>query len=309
MSIVTIQMIVSNTSKGHESNHGPIITDNSSGEILCGSCGLVLIEKVEDMGNEQRIYDPEHYMSNSRTGAWSTLTIHDRGLSTVIDPKNKDASGNPIFGPMKNTMGRLRLWDSHSKSRSADRSMRSALQMLDTVKTKLDISDAVTERAAYFYRKAVLRKLTRGRNINGLILSALYAACRESNVPRTIQDIANSGNVNTKFLSRHYRLLARELDLNLESFAPSNFVSRLASISGLSEKTSRDALYILRQAKEKRITAGKNPVAFAAAALYLSALMNVEQKSQKKISDSCGISSVTIRNISMLLRKKLGINA
>ena len=301
-------MIVNDIPGGHEEGHGPIITDNSSGEILCGSCGLVLVEKVEDMGSESSTADPERYMANSRTGSRSTLTMHDRGLSTVIDSKNKDASGKPIFGQMKNTMGRLRLWDSHSKSRSSDRSLRSALLILDTVKTKLDISDSVAERAAYFYRKAVSKKLTRGRNINGLILSAIYAACREANVPRTLQDVADAGNINTKFLSRHFRLLVRELDLRLESFAPSDFVSKLASVSGLSQKTSRDALDLLHRAEEKGITAGKNPIALAAATLYLSALINAEEKSQQSISDSCGISSVTVRNISTLLKKKLGID-
>jgi len=301
-------MIVDDITSGHDERHGPIITDNTSGEILCGSCGLVLVEKVEDSGNESSTMDPGQYMANSRTGSRSTLTMHDRGLSTMIDSKNKDAGGKPIFGQMKSTMSRLRLWDSHSKARSSDRTLRTAFLTLSTVKTKLDISDAVAERAAYFYRKAVSMKLTRGRNINGLILSAIYAACREANVPRTLHDVASAGNINTKFLSRHFRLLVRELDLKLESFEPSDFVSKLASVSGLSQKTSRDALNMLHQAKEKGIIAGKNPIAVAAATLYLSALINMEQKSQQKISDSCGISSVTVRNIATLLRKKLGIS-
>lgn len=302
-------MIVNNKKIEHNAEHGPIITDSASGEILCSTCGLVLIEKIEDLGNEQRSSDPDQYMANSRTGAKSTLAVHDRGLSTIIDYKNKDANGNLIFGEMKNTMGRLRIWDSRSKSKSAERSMRSAFVILDTVKTKLELSDVVVERAAYFYRKAVSKKLTRGRNINGLILSAVYAACREANVPRTLHDIAKAGNVPSKFLSKHYRLLASELDLRLESFEPSDFVSRLVSISGLGTKTGRTALNILQQAKDKGITAGKNPIAVAAAALYLSALINTEKTSQQKMSDSWGISTVTIRNIAVLLRKKLGINA
>jgi len=310
--IVTIQMIVGNTRSKHGEygrEHGPIITDNTSGEILCGSCGLVLVEKVEDLGNDQRTIDPDQYAKNSRTGGASTLAMHDRGLSTIIDYKNTDAKGQPILGYMKNTLGRLRIWDSRSKSNSADRSLRSAFLILDTVKTKLDISDSVVERAAYFYRKAVLRKLTRGRSISGFILAAIYAACREANVPRSLQSVADSGNVNTKFLSRYYRLLASELNLNFESFDPSDFVSKLANASGLGEKTSRDALNILLKAKEKRLTAGKSPLALAASALYLAALANHEQKSQTKIADSCGISSVTIRSISVFLRKKLEIDA
>ena len=307
MSILTILMIAYD--KKHSVDHGPIITDSDSGEVFCGGCGLVLKERVEDMGNESRTSDLQQYLNNSRTGAWSTLTIHDRGLSTIIDKSNRDAMGNPIHGDMKNTMGRLRIWDSHSKSRSADRSLRTAFQLLDTIKRKMELSDAIAERAAYFYRKAVAMKLTRGRNINGLVLSALYAACREANVPRTLQDIADAGNVNTKFLSRHYRILAQRLELNFETFEPKNFVSKIVSALDMSQKTGRDAIELLRRAKEKRITAGKNPVALAAASLYLASVANAEQKSQKKISTSAGVSCVTIRNLSTFLRKKLAVVA
>lgn len=283
--------------------HGPLVTDSIRGEILCGSCGLVLRDKVEDSGPEQRSFTLEQYSERSRTGLGSALSIDDKGLSTVIGPQNKDAAGNSISTYMKYTFNRLRTWDSRSKTDTTERSLRSAFVILNTVKSKLDLSDAIIERAAYLYRKALAKKITQGRTIAGIMLASLYAACRETNAPRTLQDIASAGNITVKDLSRHYRVLFNTLGLRLESYNSTDFVSRIASTVGLNEKTKREALDILFKAKEKGITDGKNPLSLASAALYLSCIINEEKATQKDLASASGISSVTIRNVAKIIRK------
>ena len=52
---------------------------------------------------------------------------------------------------------------------------------------------------------------------------------------------------------------------------------------------------------------GKNPVAQAAACLYLSCIFNDENLSQRKFSEISGISSVTIRCRIAALRKSLNL--
>ena len=193
----------------HDSTHGPVVTDDIKGEIFCGRCGLVLVEKIVDQSNDQRGFDVAQYMEKSRTGSGSTLAMHDMGLATMIDTKNKDATGNSLSGYMKNTFSRLRLWDRRSKSQSTDRNLRSAFVILSSMKAKLDISEPVSERAAYLYRKALAKKITRGRSIAGLMLASIYAACREANAPRTLQDISGAGNISVKEISRHYRTLIK----------------------------------------------------------------------------------------------------
>ena len=291
------------------SSHGPLITDSIRGEILCASCGSVLADKVEDSGPEQRSFTMDDYTQNSRTGLASTLSIHDKGLSTVIGNADKDASGNSISSYMKYAFNRLRTWDSRSKSNSSDRNLRSAFVIMSSVQSKLEISDTVIERAAYLYRKALTKNIIRGRTISGMILSALYVACRESNVPRTLQDVASAGNVSFKDLSRHYRILVKSLDLHVESFNPLEFVSKIGTSVGLSEKAKRDALDILHRAHEKGITDGKNPVSLAATAVFLSGVINEEKITQNSIAKASGVSSVTIRNVARTLRKQLGMDA
>jgi transcription initiation factor TFIIB len=322
MFIVTIQMIVSKSNKQElvlESNgtksictqkngiHGPVVTDSIRGEVLCGNCGAVLADKVEDLGSEQRPFTMEDYSNSSRTGLASTLSIHDKGLATMIGTANKDASGNSISSHMKYTFNRLRTWDGRSKSNSKERNLRSAFVTLGAIQSKLDISDSVIERTAYLYRRALTKNVIQGRTISGMISAALYVACRESNVPRTLQDIADAGNISFKNLSRHYRVFVNVLGLQIESYSPSDFVSKIGTAVGLSEKAKRDALDILYKSKEKGLTSGKNPVSLAATAIFLSGLMNKENITQDKISISAGISSVTIRNIAKVIKKSLMI--
>jgi transcription initiation factor TFIIB len=141
-----------------------------------------------------------------------------------------------------------------------------------------------------------------------MVLSALYISCREANVPRTLHDIANTGNVSFKNLSRHYRIFVKALDLQVDSFNPSEFVSKIGTTVGLSEKAKRDALGILHNARKLGITDGKSPLSLAATAIFLSGVLNKEKIVQDKIASASGVSTVTIRNNTRILRKKLGID-
>lgn len=278
-----------------------VVTDNDTGEVICSKCGSVLAEKTESFGPEHYVHTPEQHMDRSRSGGRTTLAIDDMGLSTVIGTKNEDSTGKSLTYDMKNTFNRLRMWDSRSKSRSVERSLRSAFILLNTIKEKLAVPDTVVEKTAYLYRKALAKKLTRGRNISALVSAALYVSCKEANIPRTLNDIANAANVKVNDVSKHLRLLVESLDLRLPSYDSSDFVSRIASSVGIGERTQRGALVILTRAKEKGLVEGKNPIAMAATSLYLASVMNKENKTQREIARASGISEVTIRSRTRLL--------
>jgi transcription initiation factor TFIIB len=276
---------------------GPMVTDNTTGEMFCGGCGFVLTERVEESGPEWRSFSKEEHEDRSRTGTPTSLAMHDMGLATIIGPADKDASGKPLSASMKSTIERLRTWDSRSQvHEQVDRNFRQAFSELDRLKDKLALSDAVIEKTAYIYRKALDKGLVRGRSIPGLVAAALYAACRDTETPRTLTDVANGINIKRKDVARCYRLLLRELDLKMPVVDPIKCVARIASKAGLSEKTKRRALQILKDAAEIEISAGKDPMGLAAAALYLSCVMNGENKTQKDVAQAAGVTEVTIRN-------------
>jgi len=235
----------------------------------------------------------------------TSLTMHDKGLSTVIG-NNVDSSGHPLSSRTKLTFGRLRVWDKRSKSRTTS-ALSKAFTLLNGMKTKLAIPDNVVEEAAYIYRKAASAKLTRGRTMASLVAAALYAACRETNTPRTLDDIAEAGNIERRALSRDLRTLIQKFDLKLEQYNTASFIVKISNNLNLKEKTKRDALSILKRSQGEKITSGKHPVAVAAASLYLACIINGEKLSQKKFANVAGVSDVTIRTRANLIKKTLGL--
>lgn len=276
---------------------GPLVTDNATGEMSCSSCGFVVSERIEELGPEWRAFSKEEHEDRSRTGIPTSLAMHDMGLSTTISPIDKDASGKPLSPYVRSTIERLRTWDSRSQVHEPlDRNFRQAFSELDRLKDKLAVGANVIEKAAYIYRKALEKGLVRGRSISALVAAALYAACRDTETPRTLKDIANASNIKKKDVARCYRLLIRELDLQMPVVDPIKCVSRIASKAGLSEKTKRVAIDILKRAEEAKISAGKDPMGLAAAALYVACVMHGENKTQKDVAEAAGVTEVTIRN-------------
>jgi len=274
-----------------------MLTDNVTGERFCGKCGFVISETTQDTGPEWRSFSKEGGADPTRTGAPTTLAMHDRGLATIINPMNRDASGKPLTSAMKSTIERLRTWDSRSKvNASSDKNLRQALSQLATLKDKLSLNDAGIEKASYIYRKALEKGLVRGRSISALIAAALYAACRDTETPRTLKDVADAGNIKKKDISRCYRILHKELDLKMPVVNPIQCIARIASKLGISEKTKRYAAKVLQIAQEHEESAGKDPMGLAAAALYLSCVKNNEDMTQRDIAEASNVTEVTIRN-------------
>lgn len=276
------------------------VFDSSNGEIVCGNCGFVLKEKSEEVGYGWRAFSPEEREQRSHTGAPSTLSKHDIGLSTVIGYGSRDAAGKTLPSATQSTIYRMRTWDRRSMvHKSSDRNLSIALSELSRLADRLNVSDFVVEHAAYTYRKALERGLIRGRSISGMISASLYEACRNTNTPRTLKDVASIVNMKKKDLAKYYRLLVRELNLVILLVDPIKCVSRIASRVRLSEKTQRKAFEILNAVKESKTSAGKDPMGLAASALYLASTMTGEKNqivTQKDIAEAAGVTEVTIRN-------------
>ncbi len=274
-----------------------LLTDEDTGEQFCGKCGYVVTEKIQATGPEWRSFQKDGGSDPTRTGAPSSLTIHDMGLSTVINPQNRDATGKPLTASMKSTIERHRTWDNRSQVHEpVDRNLRQALSELNKLKDKVAISANVLEKAAYLYRKALEKKFVRGRSISAMIAASLYAACRDTETPRTLKDIADAANVKRKDISRCYRLLHNELDLKMPVVDSVQCIARISSKLKISEKTKRYAIKVLKDAQDRKESAGKDPMGLAATALYLSCVQNGVSITQRDLAEAAGVTEVTIRN-------------
>lgn len=294
---ITYMAIEDNSESCDRCRSSALVTDIESGETFCSKCGYVVTEKIQASGPEWRTFAQDDRGNKARAGAPTSLSMYDMGLATVINPANKDASGRPLTNSMKNTIDRLRTWDNRSQVHEPmDRNFRQAFGELNRLKDKLALSDAVIEKAAYIYRKALDKGLVRGRSISALMASSLFAACRNTRTARNIKDVEAASNVKRKDIARCYRLLLKELDLRMPVPDPIQCVARIASRIGVSEKTKRYAIQVLQLAQTKEISAGKDPMGLAAAALYLASVNNEEKLTQKDIAVAASVTEVTIRN-------------
>lgn len=285
-----------------------IVTDEESGELVCRMCGYVLTERMEDSGPEHRNFQDGE--DRSRTGSATSLSRHDRGLATIINPVNKDATGKRLQSSMMHTMDRLRLWDSRSQSHKAtDRNLRQAFDELRRLKDKLGLSEAIIEKTAYIYRKAIDKKIIKGRSISALLAASLYAACRDTETLRTLVQVQKASNIQRKQITKCYRKLVEVLDLKFPVVNTVNCIPPIANKLGMSEKTKRYAIQLLDDYQKKINLSGKNPIGIAASVLYLACIKTGEYFSQKQIAKAASITEVTIRVRGAEIKKILSLSA
>ena len=289
------------------SNH--LSRDYSRAELVCHECGLVIDEDLIDHGPEWRAFDNEQREKRARTGAPMTYTIHDKGLSTMISWQNRDAYGKSIPTRNRAQLFRLRKWQTRTRiSNATERNLAVALSSLDRLASGLSLPRTVRETAAMIYRKAALKNLIRGRSVEGVSAAALYAACRQCHVPRTLDEISNIAHMSRKEIGRNYRYVSRELGLKLMPTTPQDYISRFCSELKLSADVQAKTMDILKEAAKKELTSGRGPTGIAAASLYIASVLCGERRTQREVSEVTGVTEVTIRNRYKELSEKLDID-
>jgi transcription initiation factor TFIIB len=278
-----------------------LVADPSSGELVCNICGLVVQEKME----EDRKFQFDSGNSNPMKAEYSSLASFHMGLSTNMGKTNRDARGQILEPSIHSSIRRLRDWDYRIRLQdSKDINMKRAFSLLYTLSSKLNLSDATIEKAAYIYRKALVNQMTRGRSIEPLITAAVYIAMRESLSSRSLKEIAYISNIRLKTLAKTVRLLASELDILIPAADLYRCVTKVGNTAGLSEKTKREACKLISNLKSTEYSAGKKPLGLAATLLYVSSTNNEEHISQREIAKAAEITQVTIRSRLRDLRAK-----
>ena len=277
-------------------NSKAVVFDAENSEVVCSECGMVIQDNIESLSPEWRAYSNDDLASKSRTGMPTSLAFHDMGLSTFISYSNVDANGAVISPEQLSKVQRMRRWNKiSSNNRSYHRNLKNAFAVLSVIKDKLSLSDALIEKSAYNYRKALDKHIIKGRSIRALVVASVYAACRELNVPRTLDEIADTANTDPIFAGKCYRLLVRYMKLHLPVIDSNAYLAKIANKARVSEITYRRGLEMLSAIKENPISHGKDPNALAVAVLYAACLKEGDKVSQAQIAVAGDTSIVTLR--------------
>jgi transcription initiation factor TFIIB len=288
---------------------GTLRENEQQGEIVCEDCGLVAEDEAIDHGPEWRAFDAGERDEKSRVGAPTTNMMHDKGLSTNIGWQDKDANGTPLSSSQRKKMHRLRKWDERFRTQnSQDRNLKQALSEITRMASALGLIDQAEETAGVLYRRCQEEDLIRGRSIEGMATACLYAAARQCNTPRTLEEVYPVSRVyndskdddgdNSNEIDRSYRYIAKELGLKMQPVDPRQYLNRFINELSVDQKQAvrATAEEFLDAAEKANIHSGKSPTGLAASAIYAAGLVHGEALTQREIADVTDITEVTVRN-------------
>lgn len=286
-------IIVTDNSKCPDCYSNEVITDFSNGEEICSNCGVI----VEDHLNSPE-YDMNYKLNNldANKCIGNSLAQSDKGLSTEIPFINVDASGYPLNTKQITSARSLRHWDKISKNnRGIDRNFRTAFPILLRIKDRLCLNDIVIEKSAYYYRRVVDLRLTKGRSIVKFVAACVYLTCRELGLPRTLEEISNAIDIDKLSIGHYYRIIVKKLNIQISPVGSTFYLNKISNNVGISRLTLQRAIEMMYKIKQHSLNEGKDPAALSTAVLYAACLEQGESTRQAKIADAGEISLVTLR--------------
>lgn len=150
-----------------------------------------------------------------------------------------------------------------------------------------------------------------GSPFKNVAAAAVYMACRECEVTRTLNEVAESSHASKIEIARMFRLLARKLHITLPPINPSDFIPRFANKLKLGDETTQKAIKLLKEVKDKGINLNLNPVGVAAAAIYIAGAWRVsygDRRTQLEVAEVALITVVTLSRSCKKLCEKLGLD-
>ncbi|KAL4218993.1 Transcription initiation factor IIB [Mactra antiquata] len=274
----------------------PLVEDYHAGDMICPECGLVVGDRVVDVGTEWRTFSNEKNTKDpSRVGAAENPLLEGGDLSTMIaiDPKDSqvDEFGKPMYRNRR-TMN------------SADRALTNAFREISQMADRLNLPKMVSDRANTLFKQVNDTKSLKGRSNDAVCSACMYIACRQEFVPRTFKEICAVSKVSKKETGRVFKLILKTLETNVELITTGDFMSRFCSNLSLSPRIQKAATYIARKAVDLYLVPGRSPVSVAAAAIYMASQASEDKKTQKDIGDIAGVAEVTIRQAYKLMYPK-----
>ncbi|XP_049302005.1 transcription initiation factor IIB isoform X2 [Bactrocera dorsalis] len=240
----------------------PLIEDYRAGDMICSECGLVVGDRVIDVGSEWRTFSNEKSgIDPSRVGGAENPLLGGGDLSTIIGPGTGSASYD-AFGAPK--------YQNRRTMSSSDRSLISAFKEISTMADRINLPKTIVDRANNLFKQVHDGKNLKGRSNDAKASACLYIACRQEGVPRTFKEICAVSKISKKEIGRCFKLTLKALETSVDLITTADFMSRFCANLDLPNMVQRAATYIAKKAVEMDIVPGRSPISVAAAAIYMA---------------------------------------
>lgn len=123
----------------------PLIEDYRAGDMICSECGLVVGDRVIDVGSEWRTFSNEKSgVDPSRVGGPENPLLSGGDLSTIIGPGTGSASFD-AFGAPK--------YQNRRTMSSSDRSLISAFKEISSMADRINLPKTIVDRANNLFKQ------------------------------------------------------------------------------------------------------------------------------------------------------------
>jgi len=266
----------------------PLIEDHRAGDQICSECGLVVGDRVIDVGSEWRTFSNDKGGEDkSRVGSAENTLLGSSDLSTMIGPGRGGASfsadGTPIYN------------NRNSRQSTSDRTLINAFRTIANMADRINLPKTITDRANVLFKMVSEGKNLKGRSNDAIAAACLYIACRQEGVPRTFKEIVAVSTVSKKEIGRCFKLILKAHDTSVDLITTGDFMSRFCGTLTLSREVQKAATCIAKKAVDLDIVPGRSPISVAAAAIYMASQASDDKRAQREIAEIAGVADVTIR--------------
>ncbi|CAP26742.1 Protein CBR-TTB-1 [Caenorhabditis briggsae] len=271
-----------------------LIEDHRAGDLVCPACGLVVGDRLVDVGTEWRSFSNERSGNDpSRVGAPENPLLTGGDLSTTIAVGfGGSDSDNSLANAQRKSMN------------NTDRQMTAAMSLIREMSERIHLPRNIQDNASRIFKDVLDSRALRGKNNEAQAAACLYIACRKDGVPRTFKEICAVSRVSKKEIGRCFKIIIRNLETNLEQITSADFMSRFCGNLYLPNSIQAAATRIAKRAVDMDLVAGRTPISIAAAAIYMASQASGEKRSAKEIGDVAGAAEITVRQTYKLLYPK-----
>ena len=176
-----------------------LVEEFSSGDLVCGSCGLVIGDRIVDTRSEWRTFanDDGNNDDPSRVGDGANPLLNGSQLTTQIAYGDGSRSHD--------------LHRAHGRS-TADKATKSLLAAYKEIGAHCDavnIPKNVSDTAKHLYKLVDDAKAFKGKSQEAIIAGCIFIACRQCGVPRTFREIYALTKVSKKDIGRTFKALEK----------------------------------------------------------------------------------------------------
>ncbi|TDZ20831.1 Transcription initiation factor IIB [Colletotrichum orbiculare MAFF 240422] len=283
-----------------------LVEEFSSGDMVCGSCGLVVGERIIDTRSEWRTFanDDQGNDDPSRVGDSVNPLLNGSQLETSI-----------AFGDGRDAKQLARL-QNKSQNDKASKSLMQAYKEIGAFCDSINLGKNVSDAAKHIFKLTYDHNFMKGKPQEAVIAGCIFIACRQTGVGRTFREIFQVTHVSKKEIGRVFKQLESFLQKikeenprgagslsNLDGYKASastsaeDLCTRFCSNLNFrnAQKIENVSRALARKTSSVSELAGRSPLSVAAACIYMASHLMKEPRTSKEIASVAGVSDGTIK--------------